>query len=714
MIMTIRSLGLGALVAMASAAVAGPSVTFQPIRVEPVPLDSHTPGRSAEMVLAAEDVEVEIAGPVARISVVQTWRYDGSWFSPGDEAVQELRTGHLSALLDYWITEEGQVHRGIVRDRRSASAEYAANLASRRDPGLAEWIDEGVYRLRLYPVPRGGGTKKQAFTLLTVLPVRPDGWMRLAWELPIYRVERSSWRIRTAPGAALVGVVAGLPLAAADTAGVLSGTMTGLAAGRKRLEILLATDDVQRRKPGRAWRDASDKHYLQVSESIEDLDGPRRERFVAYIGTVGSEPALAALTHQPLAEPDADAGATLPDSWLEALTASARALRLELDDKRPAEALAQLKTAAIVGPGVVLFANPFATAENVRHGWEQAHRDATQRQASVAGVTGAAPAGSPQASGPSPLSGLDFTLPPSVLTPTFKAARERSSNRACFANQKTVAGVIEMYNLDKNTSVMGLLAPPCRHVVRPQASPGPSPAAPPPGVEWSYWRDPRRILDYREAEGLIEPGMPDLSRATPMGTVDEPGTIVRIPPWLWRELKEGGYLQSVPSDPGQGPGTERHYCLTGWGNGITCLAHGEIQPRLGSGVAARDQLVDAGVRDPQLLAEASTVPYGSAGTPGSRSSAYTGWLLVLAAIVAAIGFLRLVFLVLLTPRPAHVAHAGRNSFVGALWWLGFSVPAILLGPLVLLTLGLAAARLGLFLADLAWVGIWAVVRGKEC
>ena len=40
-----------------------------------------------------------------------------------------------------------------------------------------------------------------------------------------------------------------------------------------------------------------------------------------------------------------------------------------------------------------------------------------------------------------------------IAVPNFKAARERANWRACFANQKTIIGATEMYNLDKNKRV---------------------------------------------------------------------------------------------------------------------------------------------------------------------------------------------------------------------------------------------------------------------
>jgi prepilin-type N-terminal cleavage/methylation domain-containing protein len=91
-----------------------------------------------------------------------------------------------------------------------------------------------------------------------------------------------------------------------------------------------------------------------------------------------------------------------------------------------------------------------------------------------------------------------------IAVPNFKAARERANTRACYANQKTVVGAVEMYNLDKNTK--------------------------------------RSDLDA-----------------------------------MWVALKSGGYLQSVPQDPGQGNNTSNHYKTTGGGNGIKCDIHQAIQ-----------------------------------------------------------------------------------------------------------------------------------------
>jgi len=45
-----------------------------------------------------------------------------------------------------------------------------------------------------------------------------------------------------------------------------------------------------------------------------------------------------------------------------------------------------------------------------------------------------------------------------IAVPNFRRARERANQRACYANQKTLAGALEMYNLDNNTCITSFSA----------------------------------------------------------------------------------------------------------------------------------------------------------------------------------------------------------------------------------------------------------------
>jgi hypothetical protein len=678
------------LFALTAPLTAAPVIELAPVKVEAVTLYDREAGRSAKMVLAEERLDIEIAGPLAHMTVEQTWRYDDTWQSPGDEASQRVRASHLSALFDYWITEDGKVHKGVVRDARSAKAEYAANLAQRRDPGLVEWIGEGLYDLKLYPVPQRG-IKKQAFTLIQALPVRPDGRMELSWYLPVYAVEKCAWSVRV------------------RGEGQASGTVGPLASGWKKLDFTIASADVAARMPRLAWRGDSGLSYLQLSPAVRTPDG-RRDQFLACIGDPGTEDALAARTGLPRA--DVPVGSpVVPEAWLYRLKFSARALRLELDHAKTADALAALRAAHQPGPGVVLFANPFTTQSAIDAGWKDAEQDAQVKQRAAAAP--AVPAA------PGLFSGLSFEVPTGIAAPNFKAARERSNVRACFANQKTVMGALEMYNLDKNTNVM--------HTVRGESAVvrGSWPAAgaevdtPPAGVEWSSWRDPRRMDAYRDLHRLprdVEPWFPaprlpvELKDGAVAGGPDT-GEAYAIPRWVFDELKSGGYLQSIPQDPGQGPDTQHHYLMTGFGNGIACLIHGTIED--GGKTSPYEQFVQHGVTSRVVLSTASRELPGRAGSYDGRRSdwPFLGWLVVFALIAAGACALALCCY-LFAETEGSVPAAARAALWASVRWLFLAVPALILGPLALVALFWSAVRFGETLGALAAIALHALAHEK--
>lgn len=638
----IRTLALALVLAVPAAA--APVFTRTPMEVQSVYLDPYTPGLSRDMVLAREELDVQIAGPVARVVVRQLWRYDGSWQSPGDEASQQVRASHLSALNDYWITENGAVIPGRVRDLRSAKAAYEKNLEQRRDPGLVEWIDEGVYQVRLYPVPMNGGTKEQGFTLTQVLPVYGDE-ITLRWQLPLHAVERGTVKIRGVNGTRITGASANVALSGDQT--VIRGEYARLATGRKALEIKLTTDDVARRRGDLSWYGESGERFLQMTGG---------SRFVACLAGNGREESTARFLdlHR------ATAGdVRIPDLWLARLATSAQALRLALDADRHAEAMGALAGVRQVGPGVVLYADPAQTAAQIEAAWDAAVKDAN--------CAPDAPAK------PGFLSQLDFQVPETgIFVPNFKASRERSNGRACFANQKTLIGAIEMFNLDKNVKVEPALL-----AVRGQ--PLAALSAPPAGVEVSYWRGRSRWAPESLAE-LI-------GRSEKQSEVSGPPQAVPLPAWLFKELKDGGYLQSIPQDPGFGPGSEHNYWLTSTGSGIACLNHGFIE-EIGR-IPAREQFRQMGYSGSVVAAANPNMVYSSS---PRRSATSTGWVFVLGMTTLIVALLY-VLIGLSVPAARTTSRIGEclGGFATSLLW---TLPAAILGPLLLVPLFWAAVRLG--------------------
>ena len=100
-----------------------------------------------------------------------------------------------------------------------------------------------------------------------------------------------------------------------------------------------------------------------------------------------------------------------------------------------------------------------------------------------------------------------------IAVPNFRAAREKANVKACWANQKTVSGALEMYNLDQNKSEKTLS--------------------------------------------------------------DE----------IFKQLKEKGYLQSIPQDPGSGKKEGEGYTFDEASGTVKCATHGTINAPTGPGTA---------------------------------------------------------------------------------------------------------------------------------
>jgi competence protein ComGC len=213
-----------------------------------------------------------------------------------------------------------------------------------------------------------------------------------------------------------------------------------------------------------------------------------------------------------------------------------------------------------------------------------------------------------------------------VAVPNFKHARDRANFRACYANQKTILGATEMYNLDKNTKqkeltpqffqalkkdgyLQSIPSDPgqgpdssasyyftprgegggiaCKvHGSVDGAIPGslasPKPGSPPGSPPGAPGGNP-----FAQLVGRIMAPRPDewrscmanqktLAGAIEMYTLDKNTKVTEVTPALLSELKRDGYLRAIPADPGSGPGSESNYYRTPGGIGIACRVHGNV------------------------------------------------------------------------------------------------------------------------------------------
>ncbi|MBI4865034.1 MAG: hypothetical protein HY815_32965 [Candidatus Riflebacteria bacterium] len=202
-----------------------------------------------------------------------------------------------------------------------------------------------------------------------------------------------------------------------------------------------------------------------------------------------------------------------------------------------------------------------------------------------------------------------------IAVPNFKEARLRANFRACYANQKTVAGAIEMYNLDKNTKAPKLDQA-LFETLKKEGYLQAIPSDPGQGPDtWSHYQmvdsgsgitcsvhgsvdgSVKGTLAMPGASAPFMGGQPVSSMfgnmdssnqracfanqkviagAIEMYALDKNTKVTEINRGLLDTLKKDGYLMSVPSDPGQGPDSSANYYMVPTGNGVACKVHGDI------------------------------------------------------------------------------------------------------------------------------------------
>ena len=142
-----------------------------------------TPGPSLPVTLATHRVAITIDGPVANVTVEQTFRsavdrqLEGTYLFPLPEG---------AAVSDFAMTMGGKMVQGEVMDASKARAIYEGIVRRRRDPGLLEYVGRGLFRARVFPIPaKGDVTIRLSFQLL--LPEN-DGTQELRYPLATDRL----------------------------------------------------------------------------------------------------------------------------------------------------------------------------------------------------------------------------------------------------------------------------------------------------------------------------------------------------------------------------------------------------------------------------------------------------------------------------------------------------------------------------------------------
>jgi len=120
---------------------------------EPPPCPRPCPFPEGPVVVEDYRVEVTIEDQVATTRVVEVLRNDGEWAAE-IEFLHPLPPGAVVTGLTLWI--DGQPVEGEVLEADRAARIYREIVAATRDPALLEFVDHGLVRASLFPIPAGG------------------------------------------------------------------------------------------------------------------------------------------------------------------------------------------------------------------------------------------------------------------------------------------------------------------------------------------------------------------------------------------------------------------------------------------------------------------------------------------------------------------------------------------------------------------------------
>jgi len=118
-----------------------------------VPAPDYYPWPAQPITLQSQEVNIEIDGQFAHIKTTQifknnTWTdLEGTWVFP---------VPHGADISNFSLWLDGKELLSEILDAGQAASIYHQIVASMRDPGLLEYVDDGLIRANIYPIPAGG------------------------------------------------------------------------------------------------------------------------------------------------------------------------------------------------------------------------------------------------------------------------------------------------------------------------------------------------------------------------------------------------------------------------------------------------------------------------------------------------------------------------------------------------------------------------------
>ena len=164
-----KSLVRASLLAMVLVAVLPATAGAQVSPPEPPPCPMPCPFPEGPVVVEDYRVEVTIEDQVATTRVIEVLRNDGEWMAE-TQFLHPLPPGAVVTGLTLWI--DGEPVSGEVMDATQAASIYRDIVAAIRDPALLEFVDHGLVRASVFPIP-AGGTRRIELVYTQVLEADP-------------------------------------------------------------------------------------------------------------------------------------------------------------------------------------------------------------------------------------------------------------------------------------------------------------------------------------------------------------------------------------------------------------------------------------------------------------------------------------------------------------------------------------------------------------
>lgn len=136
------------------------------------------PWQTQPITLEREVIQIELTDQIAHISSTQVYR-NNTWIDL--EATWIFPLPHNADISDFSLWMDGRELTAETLPADQAASIYHQIVASMRDPGLLEYMGDGMIRAHIYPVP-ANGTKQIDIQYDMLLPI-DSGLMR--FDLPL-------------------------------------------------------------------------------------------------------------------------------------------------------------------------------------------------------------------------------------------------------------------------------------------------------------------------------------------------------------------------------------------------------------------------------------------------------------------------------------------------------------------------------------------------